>query len=106
MPQSIETMKRKGQRIDCLQSELHYERQCSEARCNASGLEMPAEGGGGEVRDAEEIHGAGEHDAGDAVEGAGDPGYLRAVDRQVRGDGAVAALGGEDGGSFGLGDGG
>lgn len=67
---------------------------------------MPAQCWGGEVGDAEEIHGSGEHDAGDAVEGGGDPGYLRAVDGEVRGDGAVAALGGEDGGAFGLGDGG
>lgn len=65
---------------------------------------MPTERGSGEVGDAEDVHGAGEHDAGDAVEGGGDPGYLGPVDCEVRGDGAVAALGGQDGGAFGLGD--
>ena len=65
---------------------------------------MPANGRGGEVGDAEEIHGPREHDACDAVEGRGDPGYLGAVDCEVGRDGPVAALGGEDGGAFGLGD--
>ena len=41
---------------------------------------MPAERGGDEVRDAEEVHCAGELDAGYAVEGGGDPGYLGLVD--------------------------
>ncbi len=65
---------------------------------------MPAQCGRGEVGDTEEIHGSREHDACDAVEGTGDPGYLRAVDGEVRGDGPVTALGGEDGCAFGLGD--
>ena len=60
---------------------------------------MPAEDGRGQVADGEEVHGAGKGDTRDAVEGGADPGDLWAVDGEMRGDGAVAALGGEDRGA-------
>lgn len=58
---------------------------------------MPAQQGGHEVGGAEEVEPARERAAGDAVQRRGVPGHLGLVDGEVRGDGAVQALGGEDG---------
>lgn len=58
---------------------------------------MPAQQGGGQVCGAEDVEPAREDGSRDAVEDRGDPGHLRFVDGEVRGDGAVEALGGEDG---------
>lgn len=57
---------------------------------------MPARQRRDEVGGAEDVEAAAEDAARDAVERRSVPGYLRAVDGEVRGDGAVAALGGED----------
>lgn len=58
---------------------------------------MPSQQRGGQVGGTEDVEAAGEDAAGDAVEGGCVPGDLGLVDRQVRGDGTVEALGGEDG---------
>ena len=65
---------------------------------------MPAEQWRYQVGEAEDVEGTGEGDARDAVEGGGDPGYLRLVDGEVGGDGAVEALFREDRVAFGVGD--
>lgn len=57
---------------------------------------MPSEERGDEVGGAKDIETAGEDGAGDAGEGGAVPGYLRAVDGEVRGDGAVETLAFED----------
>jgi hypothetical protein len=57
---------------------------------------MPSGVWGSEVGKAEEIEGAGEDDGGQTVEARAVPGDLGLVDGQMRGDGAVEALLGED----------
>ena len=47
---------------------------------------MPAEEGGDEVGSAEDVDAAAERGAGDAVESAAVPGYLRSVDSEMGGD--------------------
>ena len=63
---------------------------------------MPSERGRNEVCDTEDVEGSGEHESADAVEATGIPGDLRAVDGQVRGDGALETLLCEDFGALGL----
>lgn len=67
---------------------------------------MPSDQRTHQVGGAEEVEAAGEEGGGDAVEGGAVPGYLGAVDCEVRGDGAETALGGEDGVGVGGGGGG
>lgn len=57
---------------------------------------MPPKQRGREVRGAEDVEAAAKGGAGDAVKGAEVPGDLGLVDGQMRGDGAVEALVGED----------
>ncbi len=58
---------------------------------------MPPKQGGGEVGGAEDVKTAAEDGAGYAVKGRCVPRHLRLVDGEMRGDGALAALGREDG---------
>jgi hypothetical protein len=58
MPQPIQRVKRKRQRIKQLQTQLHQRRERGEGSGDGVRVQMPAEGGGDEVRNAEEIHGA------------------------------------------------
>ena len=57
---------------------------------------MPSEQRREEVRGAEDVEAAAEDGACDAVQPGRVPGYLRAVDAEVRGYGTFQALGGED----------
>lgn len=57
---------------------------------------MPPKQRAREVRGAEDVEAAAKDGAGDAVKAAEVPGYLGLVDGEVRGDGAVEALVGED----------
>ena len=57
---------------------------------------MPSEQGRDQVAEAEDVKGSREDGARDAVEDREVPGYLGLVDGEVRGDGAVEALGFED----------
>ena len=62
---------------------------------------MPAEGGSSEICEAEEVQGAAEGDAGDAIQGRGVPCDLGFVDGEMRGDGALDSLLDEDFVAFG-----
>lgn len=64
---------------------------------------MPAKQGGGEVRGSESVDCSGQGGARDAVEHGEIPRYLGAVDAEMRGDGAGAALRGQEIGAGGLG---
>jgi hypothetical protein len=57
---------------------------------------VPSGDWGREVRKAEEVEGSRENDGGQAVEARAVPGDLRFVDGEMRGDGAMEALFGED----------
>lgn len=63
---------------------------------HGGGLEVPAEGGRGEVCGGPKVESAGEGETGDTVQGTADPADLGTVDGQVRSDGAVQALLGQD----------
>ena len=58
---------------------------------------MPSHERTDEVGGTEEVEPAGEQTRGYPVQPGAVPGYLRLVDCEVRGDGAEAPLGGEDG---------
>lgn len=94
--QSVQAVVHKGKAETHLQHDLCEDRQGSERRGDGRGFEVPAEHGGGEIADAEEIHGSRQRDARDAVEARAVPCYLSLVDRDVWGDGAVSALRGKD----------
>lgn len=55
-------------------------------------LQVPAEGGRGEVGSGPQVESTGEGNTGDTVQGGTDPADLGLVDAQVRGDRAVQAL--------------
>lgn len=107
MPDAIPGMKGKGKGDRHLGGQLRSERPAGEACRQGGSVEMPAEQGRDEVGGAEDVEAAGEDGAGNAVQPGQEPGYLRTVDLQVGGDGAVEALRGEDrvrvGGAGGLG---
>ena len=106
MSEPIERVIGKGHGKESLEPDLGKIRPAGEGGGEARGLEVPAQQRSDEVGGAEEVEGAGERDAGKAVQAGHDPGNLWFVDGEVRGDGPVAALGGEDGMFFALGDGG
>lgn len=97
-------MKRKRPRDEHLGRDFERDGPRRKRSRDARALEMPAHGGRDEVRGAEEVQRAGEREARDAVEYGAVPCDLRAVDAEVRGDGAVLALFGEDGLRAGFGD--
>ena len=96
MPQPIKTMVRERKRQPGLDENLRQNRPGCERRREGRALEMPAEEGGDEVEGAVGVDHGGQGCARDAIEGAAVPGYLGAIDREMGGDGAVEALGGED----------
>lgn len=96
MPQPIQRMKGKRQRKEKLRGKLQGKRPSRERCSHRRALQVPAGVRGDEVRGAEEVEGAAEDAAGDAVHDRRDPRYLPLVDAQVRRDGAVEALLGED----------
>ena len=61
---------------------------------------MPAQQGSDEVCRTEQVEGARERETGESGQAGCIPRYLRSVDGEVGGDGAVAALGDEDGVGF------
>lgn len=96
MPNPIKNMERKRHREEQLRRNLRHDRprrEPSRQRCRA---QVQSQNRRGEVPDPEEVEATRQHDTGDAVEHRRVPGDLRAVDGQVRGDGAVAALLDED----------
>lgn len=97
MPNAIESMKRERQRNTKLEPRLPPPGQRAERSRQRGGIEeMPAEEGGHEVGEPEDVEPARERGAGDAIQRAGVPGDLRAVDGQVRAYGAAEPLRGED----------
>jgi hypothetical protein len=96
MPQAIEGVEGEGPADQELGGALHEHGHLGEGSGDHGALEVPAEVGSDEVGGAEGVEAAGEDAAGDAVEGGEVPGDLRAVDGEVRGDGAVETLFGED----------
>ena len=93
MPQPIESVEREWKRHRALEQHLRDNRPGGEGGGQGGGFEMPAEEGRDEVGGAEDVDSAGEGGTGDAVEGAGVPGYLGAVDGEVGGDLGVLVLG-------------
>ena len=81
-----------------LDAALGSEGQGAHGRGERGALEVPAEEGRGEVRRAEDVDGAAEAGAREALpDGAAEPGLGLVVDLEMGGDGAVEALLGEDG---------
>lgn len=97
MPDAVPGMKRKRPGDGELDHALGHGAEAAEPLRHRGRLEVPAQQRGDEVCGAEEVEAAGEGAAGDAVRDGGVPGHLRLVDGQVRGDGPVQALRGEDG---------
>ena len=100
MPNPIETMKSKRQRHPKLHRNLRRQRPRRKSRGKRRRAHLPAKERRGEVEREVDVERAGEHGASDAVQRRGIPGDLRFVDQEVRGDGAVEPLAGEDGVAF------
>lgn len=93
MPDAIESMKGERQRNTKLEPRLPPPGQGAKRSRQRGGIEeMPAEEGGHEIGEPEDVETAREHGAGDAVQRAGVPGDLRAVDGQVRAYGSAEPL--------------
>lgn len=93
MSDTVERMKRERQRDAELDARLAPPGQRPKRGRDDGGIEeMPAEQRGHEVREAEDVQGAREHGARDAVEHARVPGDLRPVDGQVRAHGSAEPL--------------
>lgn len=105
MPNAIERVEGEGQADGEFRREFCRDGPGREPRGQAGGLEMPSRQGRGEVSEAEDVEGTREGDAGQSVEHGEVPCDLRAVDAQMRSDGAVQALLRQDGGGgFGVGE--
>lgn len=100
MPEPIQTVVEEGKRKEGLQSHLGEGRPSSDSRDHRLRLKVPSECRRSEVCETKEVEGPGEHDAADTVESTAIPSDLRAVDGQVRGDGALETLLREDVGGF------
>ena len=83
MPDTIQTVERKRECYRHLRSHLRSQRQRAERSDQRRRLEMPAQSGSGEVCQAEDVETAGQHEASNAVQRRGVPGYLGPVDAQV-----------------------
>jgi len=85
-----------------LRQHLQRSRPGRKRRGQRGALKVPARQRRDQVRGAEDVEETRQRAARDAVQRAAVPGYLRPVDAEVRGDGAVEALACEDlGGRFG-----
>lgn len=96
MPEAIKAVEGERKCEERLQANLDQDGQCSETGRQARGFKVPAERRGDEVGGAEGIDGTGEDAACDTIQGRQVPGYLWAVDGEVRADGADAPLRCED----------
>lgn len=97
MPYPVPEMIRKRPRDAKLHRPLRDGAKAAEPLRHGARLEVPSQQRGDQVCRGEDVDAAREHTAGDAVEGGPVPGYLGFVDGQVGRNGAVQALGGEDG---------
>jgi hypothetical protein len=96
MPESIVAVVEKRERKEGLEAHLDRQRPRRHRRNHRLRLH-------GQVREAEQVERSGENDGGQAVEAGTVPGDLRLIDGEMRGDGALETLFGEDLGGFGLG---
>jgi len=99
MPDPIETMKGERERQARLDRHLGQKWPGPEGRGNRRRFHVPTEQRGDEIGGAEDVEDAANHRAGDAVGDGEGPCHLGFVDREMRGDGPVAALGYQDGGA-------
>lgn len=105
MSDSIDGMENQRPRNRELQAGLDRDGQAGEGGDQRGRLQVPAGQGRGEVGEAVAVEQAGETHAGEALpDGAAEVGLLLVVDLQVGGDGALEALGVEDGFGVGLGE--
>lgn len=104
VPHAVHAVVGERQSHDRLQKNLGGNGERTEGGGNRGRLQVPAEQGRSEVCSRPQVQGAGEGDARDAVQRTADPSDLGLVDGQVRGDGTVQALLGQDlGRVFGIG---
>lgn len=96
MPDTIERVVRERERKRELGKNLERSRPSGKRSGQAGALEVPADERRGQVRGAEDVEGAAQHAARDAVQRAAVPCDLWLVDAQVRRHGPVQALLGED----------
>jgi hypothetical protein len=102
MPQAIEAVEEEREREESLDSKLDSCRPSCDSSDHGLCLHVPSSDWCGEVGETEEVQRARENDAGDTVKTGCVPGDLGLVDCEMRGDGALEALFGEDLVGFGL----
>lgn len=93
---TVHTVVGEGESKSGLEGNLGGDGESSHSSNHGSGLQVPAENGGGEVCGGPQVERAGEGDTGYTVQGTADPANLGLVDGQMRGDGTVQALLGQD----------
>lgn len=96
MPNTSEGMERKRSREQELGRNLRSDRPRGEPSRQRGRPQVQPQGRRCQVSDPEEVEGPGQHGSRDAVERGRVPCDLRAVNGQMRGDGALAALLDED----------
>lgn len=89
MPHPIITVKHKRPCHGKLGGHLQQHRPRSEGSREHSGFDVPAEVGRDEIEGAVDVEDTADGAAGDAVQSGEVPGYLRTVDGEVGGYGAV-----------------
>lgn len=94
--QSVEAVVGEREASNELGEDLEGSGPGGESGSDRGALDVPAKGGGNQVGETKDVEGSGEGDAGDTVESGAVPGDLRTVDAQVRSNGAVQALLGQD----------
>jgi hypothetical protein len=107
MPNAVQAVEDKRERNQRLGSDLGGNGPRRETSRHDRRLEMPADRGRDEIRQAVDVQAAGEGEAGESVQHGEIPRYLGLVDAEMGSDGAVEALLEEDvGGAGGAGGGG
>ncbi len=96
MPQPVQAMEGEREREERFRSNLQDQWPSSKRGRNGRALHVQTDVWCDEVEGAEDVEGAAEGAAGDAVEAGEVPGDLGIVDGEMGGDGAVEALAGED----------
>lgn len=104
MAAAVDAVEGEGPGEEELEGALDGQGQGAEGGGHRGRLDLPAQQGRGQVRRRENVQAAAEDAAGNTVpDGATEPRLRRVVDLQMGGDGALAALGGQDRVRVGLG---
>jgi hypothetical protein len=103
MPETVDAVVKERPSKEALNSDLDSHGPSSHSSHHALRLKVPSGVRGSEVGEAEEVEGSGEDNGGHTIQGRAVPCDLRLVDGEMRGDGAVEALFGEDLDGFGFG---